>query len=100
MNKKIKIINQKKPTGKVTSIVFSDRRDTRFLEKDGVLTLQIGIGDKKNIERRKLLRAIRKIVRTAKNHHLEKLSVDFSILKFPKLKELQVNQYEKIQLVI
>jgi len=52
----------------------------KFIEKDGILSLELGIGKERGLNRRKLVILLRKIVSTAKQHKQTAISVSWSEL--------------------
>lgn len=54
---------------------------TKFIERAGVASLEVGIGKEKNLNRRKLVILFRKIVSVAKQNKLKNISVSWNELK-------------------
>ncbi len=85
----IKIIfSTKKPEAKdVVFVSLSEKEETDiFVAPDGRRSIVIGIGKKKDFNRRKLIIAARKIVAYAKKNNIKKFSINFSDFIFGNLK--------------
>lgn len=68
-----------------TRIKFVKKRTERFVEIDGVTTLELVIGKPEKITPRTFRTLIRSIVQSAKKHKVEKFAFDFDFTKYSKL---------------
>ncbi|OGI25951.1 MAG: hypothetical protein A3J76_00420 [Candidatus Moranbacteria bacterium RBG_13_45_13] len=80
-NMKIEVADKKKSTKDFVKIAFDPKiAESFFIEKNGERVLMIKSPEKKDINRRKFILLIRKIIQEAKKHRLKKIAVDFSEL--------------------
>ncbi|MCW9054759.1 MAG: leucyl aminopeptidase [Candidatus Pacebacteria bacterium] len=66
-----------RPKG-VVRITLSEKGQTKFIEADGVTELRIKVGAIKKDERRKFVKAVRRVVRTAQQYQCEKVAIDLN----------------------
>lgn len=94
--KKIKFVfsSVKPKTG--IHVVLKKGSECIFVENNKVRELHFGIGDSKNINQRKFITLIRKIIRTAKQHELEDLVFTFDDFIFPKIKKIETSELASI----
>ncbi len=85
--KRIKTNFVKVAPKKVTKVVLTEETTTKFLENSDGSFLHVGIGKHKDIDLRKFIKACRKVIRTAKQQHIEDIAVQFSQTPFKKLKQ-------------
>lgn len=63
--------------------------EARALIREGALTiLEVGVGKRKDVTRRKYLTLVRAVVRTAKAQHIERIALYHAELQFPQLTKL------------
>ena len=69
-------------------VTFVEGNLTRLIRNGKKEQLEIGVGKKKDIDRRKLALVARQIVRSAKEHKIKHLAISFSDFLFPKVKTI------------
>ncbi len=69
------IFSEKKSVPRIT---FVEGTDTRLVERDGLLTISIGYGEKKECTTRKVHPLLRKAVRVAREQKIDSFSIDLS----------------------
>lgn len=72
----------------VVEVEFKENDLVFFTIKDGRKIMELGIGKREDITRRKLIILARKIIETAKNYRIKKIAVDFNEFLFPKLQNI------------
>jgi len=74
------ITNKVKLPQNTVNLEISEGKEIKFVEKNGKNSLVFGIGEKNTKTQRKFFTLCRKIVRTAKQHKIKRLVVDFKEL--------------------
>lgn len=71
-----------KPKKDSAVLSFTHKDTTRFVEKDGVLHIELGAGKEKQVSQRKFITLTRKSIRVAREQTVSSLTVDVSALPF------------------
>ncbi|MDP6704635.1 MAG: leucyl aminopeptidase family protein, partial [archaeon] len=75
------------PSDAITNVVFEVGKEHSYIKADnGKQSLVIGIKDIEKITRRKYILLARQIIALAKAHRIENIAIEFSSLKFPRLR--------------
>ncbi len=69
----------------ISEVEFREDDLVFFTNKDNRRILEIGIGKREDMTRRKVIILARKVIDTAKKHGIKKIAVDFEDFLFPKL---------------
>ena len=69
------------------------KRAARFVEKDGATWLELGVGPRKDVTRRKFQLIPRRIARAAKQHQIQKLAFEIDHAAFPQLREMPLAEF-------
>lgn len=69
----------------IVEVEFKENDLVFFTTKDDRQIMELGIGKREDITRRKVIILARKIVDTAKKHGIKKIAVDFNDFLFPKI---------------
>jgi leucyl aminopeptidase len=67
--------------GSAVSVRLLEGSSSKFIEKNGIEELELGIGNGTTLNRRKLVIFLRKIITSAKQHKLKNISIDWSELR-------------------
>lgn len=84
----MKILFVEAPAQSTTKISFIPGANSRFIEKDGAETLQIGFGAKKSLTQRKATIFLRKIIVLAKQNKLKNVAINWKELRALVSKEI------------
>lgn len=87
--KKIKYTFSDAYTGNTPYIKLTEGTTTRFVEKDGLSTLDIGVGPFRDIDQRKFILVCRTIIRTAKRQKVKRFALEWTRKPFPRLRNLK-----------
>jgi leucyl aminopeptidase len=66
------------------TVTLTDARD-RIVEKDGKTLIELSIGDREEMTRRKFVSLVRRVVASAKSAKLKKVALVFADFRFPTL---------------
>jgi leucyl aminopeptidase len=85
----MKITIAAKHKKEAVTVRLVDAKDTRFIEReDGSQELRIGIGERGEVTRRKLIIMARRTVAEAKTHKAKKVNLYFEDFVFPQLRDV------------
>ena len=96
MTKRIKISYSKRIPKGTVEFVFVKGTVTKLVEKKGADILEIGAGDFKKVDQRKLISLFRKTIRTAKTLKIKKLARTQSFYQFSKCNKLSNDEIASI----
>jgi len=71
-----------------TRIILTEKEGKRWIERSGVETLELGVGDFGKVSLRKFRILCRSIIQVARAHKVRKIAVEISPAAFPQLKDI------------